>query len=669
MSNSYGQYEEYKRKQAELIGYLKDGADIASSLNMNNFRENLEKLVASTENESFKVLIVGTFKNGKSTLINSILGEEVLPAYALPCTAVVNEVKWGEVKKATVHFRNPLPEKLSKGIPEKARIHMQKHNYKDVPPIAISYDEIEDYAVISINNGAEEIEFESPYEKIELFWPLELLRNGVEIIDSPGLNEHATRTAVTMGYINKADAILFVLDATHAAAADEMETIEYSIKEQGFEDPFIITNRFDLIRQKDREGVVVFIKQKLRNLTKGEFHFVSALNGLDGKLEHDEELLNGSGIPQLETALESYLTKNKGRAKLLRPTKELRKVLKEEALEKIIPMNKSALSCSLDDVKAKYEEASPRFEKLDELRTSIEQRLASEIEKCKPEFRNAMSARFVEISKLIPGWVSKSKIVSTKLGVIPKEPQVKAAIKEISDQVMSELTKSQNTWKQQVLIPLVDKHFRFIFGSVENDIKKFQEEIDSINKEVTGADTVKVEESVWERINAITGDALAGENVHVDSASVNSIGNAIAKYFGASYAAGAIMYLTYAFNPVVLAIAIIGSLVVGGVFTKSSAEKIKEKVSAEMVKSISASAEENSNKLPEDIAKAFTETASTATASMEKEISELKTQLDGIVAELEKGQESVKQKEEELTAKEETIKALIEKIDTFQNAI
>jgi hypothetical protein len=58
-----------------------------------------------------------------------------------------------------------------------------------------------------------EMLLESPYEKVELFWPLELLKNGVEIIDSPGLNEHATRTKVTMDYLRRADAILMVLNA------------------------------------------------------------------------------------------------------------------------------------------------------------------------------------------------------------------------------------------------------------------------------------------------------------------------------------------------------------------------------------------------------------------------------------------------------------------------
>ena len=182
----YKQYADFRKKQLELADILKESSEVIADLNMNKMCENLKKLSDKVQNDTFKVQIVGTFKNGKSTFINSILGAEILPAYALPCTAIVNEVKWGEEKRAVVHFRNPLPEKLPSGIPDSAMQHMKKHNMKNIPPIEIPYDEIEKYAVISIGYGKDEIDYESPHEKIEVYWPLPILRNGVEIIDSPG---------------------------------------------------------------------------------------------------------------------------------------------------------------------------------------------------------------------------------------------------------------------------------------------------------------------------------------------------------------------------------------------------------------------------------------------------------------------------------------------------
>ncbi len=56
----------------------------------------LEELAALVEGDTFKVLIVGQFSRGKSTLINALLGQKILPSYATATTAVINEVKSGD---------------------------------------------------------------------------------------------------------------------------------------------------------------------------------------------------------------------------------------------------------------------------------------------------------------------------------------------------------------------------------------------------------------------------------------------------------------------------------------------------------------------------------------------------------------------------------------------
>jgi ribosome biogenesis GTPase A len=140
---------------------------------------NLQSIVQST---NFKVMILGEFKRGKSTFINALLGEEILPAFATPCTAIINEVKWGERQRAVLHFN-------------------QVDGQEKKEPKEIPVDEIEEYVVIKEDVDQSQAINESPYEKLELFWPLELCKDRVEIIDSPGLNEHKTRQQVTESYL------------------------------------------------------------------------------------------------------------------------------------------------------------------------------------------------------------------------------------------------------------------------------------------------------------------------------------------------------------------------------------------------------------------------------------------------------------------------------------
>ena len=253
MENTNFSYAEFKDKQERLGALIRESSECLKELSMVKYAENLTQLANKVSDDSFKIMVVGTFKNGKSTFINSLLGKDVLPAYAVPCTAVINEVKYGK-ESAVLYFRNPLPKKLPSELPPAVENHINRNGKVNLPPITIPYKEIEDYVCIPMNKDFNEIALESPYEKLELFWPSNLLENGVEIIDSPGLNEHETRTKVTSEYLTKADAILFVLNAQAICSQEEMKFIENNLNSYGFTNPFFIVNRFDAIRDaKNKE--------------------------------------------------------------------------------------------------------------------------------------------------------------------------------------------------------------------------------------------------------------------------------------------------------------------------------------------------------------------------------------------------------------------------------
>lgn len=293
----------FRVQRERLGGMLCNASEVIKDLNMSAASDNLDKLSKKVNNDSFKIQVIGSFSNGKSTFINSLLGEAVLPAYYLPTTAVINEVKYGEKKEAILYFRNPLPEQLPTSISPKALAHMQKHNMKDVPPLHIDYNELEEYVVIPIGEDAKEMLLESPYKKVELFWPLDLLKEGVEIIDSPGLEDDDTRTRVTMDYLAKADAILFVLRADQLCSRSEMDFIENNLHEYGFTDPFFIVNRFDLIPENQRDALMRFAKKKLDEFSTNEIFYVSAQQALDGETQSNAALYEKSRMGLLTNKL------------------------------------------------------------------------------------------------------------------------------------------------------------------------------------------------------------------------------------------------------------------------------------------------------------------------------------------------------------------------------
>ena len=661
-SNQYKQYAEYRKKQIELADIINESSDVIAELNMNQTRETLKKLSDKVQNESFKVQIVGTFKNGKSTFINSILGAEILPAYALPCTAIVNEVKWGKEKKAIVHFCNPLPEKLPSGIPDSALQHMKNHNMENIPPIEIPYDEIEKYAVISIGYDKEEIDYESPYEKIEVFWPLPILKNGVEIIDSPGLNECATRTRVTMNYISKADAILFVLDATRILSADEMRVIEHTLKEQGFDDPFIIVNKFDAIRAREKEPMRKYVRDKLDGFTTNDFFFVSALNALDGKLDEDEDMLKSSGMPEFETALSNYLTKQKGRAKLAQPTKELKRILTDEALTKTIPMQRKALSSSLDALKANYEKVKPRLEALHTKKEVLLNHLRLKIQLAKPDFEKLITTNINDLCDDIPTWIDEYE-PQIKIGMIPSKSNITAVYHEISAHLNEQIEDSQLEWRNAVLEPIINEKTTDIFNSLEADLESFFAEIDSISLELTGQKSKTTPDSTWQRISTSAGDFSLG-NTTASLSSFNSFSVAVARKFALEIGAISLLGVFGMLNPVTIVASLLAVFFCGaGKSQDVAVNKLKGQICTESIRHINENKLNSAETISDNICSKFNEIALKVTSVIDAEISETQNQMDSIIAEMEKGKENIKRKELALDESERHIKELNLRLD------
>ena len=347
------QLKEFAARQKRLTGIIQEASGLIQKLDMEHCAQTLQQLRQKISSDAFKIMVMGNFKNGKSTFINALLGQEILPAYAVPTTAIINEIKYGEKPKAILHFLNPLPEKMYDGIPEKALTHMHRFKMKDVPPIEISVDEIEDYVVIPMGMGYRG----SPFEKVELFWPLDLLKDGVEIVDSPGLNKNPVRAQITMEYLSKADAIIFIFSALAMGSAGEIAYIDDVLRKNGFGEQslFCVVNHFDQLDERGQQYLRKFADNLLAPYTK-HVYYTSAYKGLMGQLQHNSAMLKESKIPAVETALVDYLVNECGKVKLVAPAREVVSMIRQNALEMIIPQRRNALSADLDVLKQGYSE-------------------------------------------------------------------------------------------------------------------------------------------------------------------------------------------------------------------------------------------------------------------------------------------------------------------------
>lgn len=626
---------------------------------------NLAELSEKVNNDTFKIQVMGTFSNGKSTFINSLLGENVLPAYALPTTAVINEVKYGEEKNAILYFENPLPEPLHSALSTNALEHMKAHEMTEVPPLEIDYRDIEEYVVIPMGEDPKEMLLESPYRNLELYWPLDILKEGVEIIDTPGLNEDSLRTETTMSYLPKADAILFILNATALCGQPEMEFIEDVLIENGFTDTFFITNKYDLIRDAEKEKMKKFAHLKLSEYTTNPLFFVSASKAVEGTLNNDSVMVAESGMPAFEQYLLDFLTKKKGLVKLSQPARRLKSILNEQALFKIIPQQRSLLEHSLDDVQARYDAAKPQLEALRRKKDQIIAKLQLRIEQSKQEFRRALNTHSVSIAQMIPGWIQAYTPKAT-VGLVPSKAKVTRVVNEISEHVNGKIAEYQKNWKNEVMMPTVSERAAYIFDSSEQDLSKLFAEIDDINMQLTGVDEVEHKNiPVWQRVlGGAAGLALGMPDIAI-AGGINGLTKELAKNVGLVLGTEAILALMLGLtNPFVLVGGIAVGLI-GGHFLNEGAAigQLKTKLTEVYVSKMSENADQSALATSESIASKLTEIAEQISSAVDVEINQSEAQIAEILEEMRKGQENIDRRKAILQKCEDKIKEINNDLD------
>lgn len=639
-TDNYQGYAWFKEKRSNLAQMLGESSTIIKDLAMPQFADNLKQLSEKVNNDSFKIQIVGTFKNGKSTFINALLGEDILPTQALPCTAVINEIKYGTEKRAVLHFCNPLPGRLLDCIPEATLRYMQSHGMKDVPPMDIEYDEINKYVVIPTDGDPDEISLMSPYKTVELYYPSPLLKEGVEIIDSPGLNEADERTKVTLEYLDKADAIIFLLDATKACAKNEMETVEDILVAKGFDDMFFVANRIDCIAQRERESIKAFIEKKVDQFTTNPVYCVSALQAVEGKVNHNDNLYQGSGMPAFEAKLAEFLTKDKGRIKLVQPARELSNILAKEALYKVIPSQRAQLSTSLDTLKKRYAIVQPQLTDLEAQKQQMYSQMLLRIERCQNDLRRTIVGYFKELAYKIPAWVQEYT-PSTKVGLASKS-KLKKLADEIVAYIAGKIKEEFSAWNNETLQPIIKEKANDIFERSGKDLEQIYKAIDDIYVQMSGNSVDVKGASGWERaVGAglcLFVGAGSGAEVMVNGFNTKNF----IKNFALDLGVGTGILLLGITNPII-GIAALVALIWRGIYSGGAAsiESVKKQVSEVIVSSISDEATSKADDAVSKVSKSFTQMADNAASAVDTEINSVRSQLESIIKEMERGQANI----------------------------
>lgn len=667
--NNYTDYSWFKEQKNELVKMLHESSEVIDSLSMAQFARNLADIGHKVNNDTFKIQVVGDFKNGKSTFINALLGEDILPAYAVPCTAVINEVKYGEEKRAVLHFLDPLPERIPEGMAQRALDHMAKHKGGPVPPMEIPYDEIEDYVVIPMGVEMEEMLLTSPYAKVELFYPCPLLKEGVEIIDSPGLNEAEARTRMTLDYLTKADAILFLLVADKLLSAAEMDFLRKQLKPMGFTDPFFVVNHWDLIKSPREQAMVKSLTdKKLRDAgfdTKRIF-YLSGLQGLKAKEASDEAAYAASGVKTFEDTLQHFLTTEKGKLKLTQPARELSNILTAEALNKVIPNARKMLSMSLNSLQDRYAVAEPQLHNLELQKSVLSEKINTRIANTRFEVNRLLLQNMDKIADLIPTWVEECE-PTTELGLFSGDEDYAAVTTEICNYVKSKIEEEQIEWQSAVLTEFLKQRTSYVFDDMEGEIANLFDEIDRVTFEISGIGEYKRNDvPTWERVGAAVGGFfVAGAGAGMAGAQ-NGFSKELAVTIGLQIGGMVVLGLMGIFNPVfLLALALGGGWWSAIRGAKNRLNKLKELIVEKFNDTMAADSKEKAAASTDEIIAGFNARAAKIIEAIELQIADARTQVETILTQIRQGNAMVEESKQKLSANETKVVSLVDRLNSF----
>lgn len=648
---------QFKARRKRLYLLMNETLQVLQQLDMNDTINQIGVLKKKLKNDVFRVVVVGTFKNGKSTFINAIIGQGVLPSRVVPATAVISEVKYGADHEAVLHFINPMPseDQIHASIPNEIKRHIQKYGEKNIPPVSIPFDRINDYVTVPIGDNPQDLILGSPYDRVELFWPLEILRNGVELIDSPGLNDAPVRTKVTMDYLDKADAVLVVLSATKLASQDEMESLEKGELSKFKESTFFIVNRFDEVPDGQRDQVVKYAELRLSGLKSKSrpIYFVSALQALKARENGDNNLLKESGFVELENALSDFLVKDRGRIKLTQPLSSLKNIVNVQARESL--KNKyEMLGENLQQLEAHYNQIRPKLaeqqKRKDQLSTRLNQELRGSERLIRAATREVCDNLVDKVSEWIGDYKPKNPGI-IKAVFCPRETANKIS-QEVNDYINGKLINFLNSWKTNTFAPLVVEQIRVIRSNSDADISAFNRALDDIKGVLIGrqvgiglnrqTNVDGITPSAWDRVLGATSGFFMGGFGGAITGGVHGVGAEVVKTTGIEIGGAILLYIIGMLNPLtmlpIIIAAVWNSLRNG---TNNILNSVKTNVAASIIKHIrdrrDGMIDESTKSAMEQIEE---NTIKPALHYIDTEINKLESQVNSVLEEKRKGEQN-----------------------------
>jgi small GTP-binding protein len=359
---------EHERRKAMISGELEALAKLATDVGMTSAATDLtETRLPKLRDERFHLVVLGEFNHGKSTFVNALLGADVLPTGITPTTATINHVVWADKPRA------------------RAVLVGGKEVKVDVKAIA-------DWVTVD-GKRAREAQY------VEVGWPAELIKNKVTLVDTPGVNDlNEQRAEITYGYVPRADAVLFLLDAGQALKESERAFLTTRVLERSRERMIFVIGKIDLLSEKELADVTSYVRDHLARLVDDPPLFaVSARQHLAGEGEK-------SGMAPLFEHLSRYLQEDRGRILLDNAAGDGLAVA--AYLRQSLGVKRKTLDLSLSELEERVARVKAQIAATEKSLEALQDRIRAEGEAVKASIRLDLEQFAGRFERALPGQIA-----------------------------------------------------------------------------------------------------------------------------------------------------------------------------------------------------------------------------------------------------------------------
>jgi len=310
---------------------------ICEKLGLAEMEKSLENCVKKLKKRKFTAGILGELKRGKTSVVNSLLGEEILPADILSL---------------------PVACRVIYSTEKRAQLNIADGTVRDIPVEKLKLYLTGDREIMKKN-----------ITEAAVYYPCPFCLGDVDLLDLPGLNCDEDTDAKVNEAIPFLDAVVMVLSHDNPFSSTEAEFLTQMLMPCYDGKIIFLVNKMDNVKkEEDAERIVAEIKERIRRTVKEkmlgdrlgdiEVYPFSAAYALDGKTSGDSELLRKSGAEKFENALKKMLDECCAAGKIKEPlaaisrsAAEIKRSLAIEA--RLSPDERREIAAALEKIKSR----------------------------------------------------------------------------------------------------------------------------------------------------------------------------------------------------------------------------------------------------------------------------------------------------------------------------